>query len=273
MTADLLRRALLAKRHHLAAFFVLGDPTPTASLDVMLAAVESGASMLELGLPYNAPCADGPAIQTAATRALAAGATPQVALELVASLRSACPDLPLNLLVYGNLVHSRGTDDFTREFAAAGASSLLVPDVLLEESDELRAACRSHGLASVQLVGLNTSPQRLADIDRACTGFLYLAAVQGITGSQLSDAEALENAMRSARGVCKNPICLGFGLRCADDLAHAFSIGAQIAVVGSELARAIGAALAAGRDPAEAVAATCRSLATALTSPGPPPSD
>ncbi|MBI5851650.1 MAG: tryptophan synthase subunit alpha [Planctomycetes bacterium] len=265
MSAGLLQQELRSRARHLSAFFVLGDPTPRISLDVMLAAVDAGATMLELGLPYNAPCADGPAIQAASRRALAAGTTTDVALELVAILRDARPELPLNLLVYANLVHSRGPREFCRDFATAGASSLLVPDVLLEEGEELRAICLDHGLDSVQLVGPRTPTPRLAAIDAACTGFLYLAALQGVTGSDPDHAGETQGAMQRLREVCANPICLGFGLRSVDDVARAFASGARIAVVGSELARTIGEASASGRDPRDAVAARCRALAVALT--------
>lgn len=265
MSAALLHRALRSRTRHLSAFFVLGDPSPQVSLDVMLAAVEAGATMLELGLPYNAPCADGPAIQAASRRALAAGTTTDVALELVAILRDAHPELPLNLLVYANLVHARGPREFCRDFARAGASSLLLPDVLLEEGEELRALCVDRGLASVQLVGPRTPKPRLAAIDAACTGFLYLAALQGVTGSDPDGAGESQAALQRMRELCANPICLGFGLRSVDDLARAFANGARIAVVGSELARTIAEAVAAGRDPRDAVAARCRALAVALT--------
>ena len=265
MSAALLQQALSSGARHLSAFFVLGDPSPRISLDVMLAAVDAGATMLELGLPYNAPCADGPAIQAASRRALAAGTTTDVALELVAILRDARPELPLNLLVYANLVHARGPREFCRDFAKAGASSLLVPDVLREEGAELRALCADHGLAAVQLVGPGTPKPRLAAIDAACTGFLYLAALQGVTGSDPARLGESQAALQRMREVCANPICLGFGLRSVDDVARAFASGARIAVVGSELARTIAEAVASGLDPCDAVAARCRDLAAALT--------
>lgn len=239
MTRARLLRALRASPH-MSPFLVLGDPTPALSVELARSAVAAGAGMLEIGFPYGDPVADGPAIQAADLRALGSGTSTSSAMRLLASIRDACPRVPLNLLVYGNLVHSRGFDRFCREAADAGASSLLVPDVPLEESAPLRRACRNARLGHVQLVGPLTSAERLARIGRAADAFVYLVAHQGVTGVRQGGFERVEQLVRRTKDAAGKPLCLGFGLSSADQIERAFAAGARIAVVGSHLANVIG---------------------------------
>ncbi len=221
---------------------MLGDPRPELSAVLAAATVQAGATMLELGIPYSDPCADGPAIQAACLRAREGGTSTPQALQILSEIRRACPETPLNLLVYGNLVHARGYEDFCNDAAASGASSLLVPDIPLEESESLRTACASSGLGYVHLVAPLTSTERLAELDATATGFLYLAAYQGVTGAEGSaDEQRMELVRRTAAAV-RNPVCLGFGLSKPQHLRDAFEAGARVAVVGSQLARVIGRA-------------------------------
>jgi len=245
----LLRDALRRRRHHVSPFLVVGDPTPEISLALATAAVREGATLLELGFPYGDPSADGPAIQAADVRALEGGTSTGKALALLARVRDACPETPLNLLVYGNLVHARGYDRFCRDVAAAGASSLLVPDISLEESAGLSAASRAAGLGHVELVGPLTTSDRLARIARRTDAFLYLVAHQGVTGARSGLAGVDRLIRRTVRA--KRPVCLGFGLSRPEHLNAAFNAGASIAVVGSHLAQVIGDAWSS--DPARVV--------------------
>ena len=142
--------------------------------------------------------------------------------------------VPLNLLVYANLVHARGLSEFCRDAASAGASSLLVPDVPLEESQELRAACDRASLGHVGLVGPGTSPERLREIDQRATAFLYLVSHQGITGTRdRRDLEALRDLVRRTSDAATLPVCVGFGLSERAHLDLVFDAGARMAVVGS----------------------------------------
>ena len=161
MSLALLNRALEERRGHLSPFLMLGDPDAELCEHLAVAAVRHGATMLELGIPYDDPCADGPAIQEACLRARRAGMTTDGALALLERLRAKLPDTPFNLLVYANLVHARGWERFCRDAAAAGASSLLCPDVPLEEDEELRAACAA--------AGPSDSPRRTAARPRSST--------------------------------------------------------------------------------------------------------
>lgn len=243
MSAAALRRRLSSGRRFVSPFLVLGDPTPGVCVRLGRALVDAGAGMLELGIPYADPSADGAAVQAAGRRALQAGVSTDAALTTLRGLRDACPETPCNLLVYGNLVHARGYRRFCRDAVAAGASSLLVPDIPLEEGADLRAACAEHGLGVVLLAGPRTPPARLAAIDAAADAFVYLAGHQGVTGAQASDDDRRGALVSRVRAVVRRPLCVGFGLRARDQVAAVHDAGAEVAVVGSHLLRALARAL------------------------------
>lgn len=258
MSVSILNTALAARRHHLSAFLVLGDPTPDLSVDLAVAAIEAGATMLELGIPYRDPCADGPAIQQSCARAFASGSTTDGAIEILGRIHQALPDVPLNLLVYGNLVHARGYERFCGEVVEHGAATLLVPDIPHEESGPLRRAARAADLGHVSLVAPLTDRQRLARLDEETTGFLYLAGYQGVTGA--SGAEVVHtfpDGLASAR----NPVCLGFGVSTPAHVHDAIHHGARMVVVGSHLARAIERSVA---DPVAPLRTAVELLAAAI---------
>lgn len=264
MSRDLLDAALRARRHHFSPFLVLGDPTPSLSVELAVAAVAEGATMLELGMPFSDPCADGPAIQAADERARAGGTSTARALELLAAIHARTPRVPKNLLVYGNLVHAHGYARFCTDAAAAGAASLLVPDVPLEESVPLREASTAAGLGHVELVGPATTPARLAAMDAVSDAFLYLAAHQGVTGGASATAAARAALVARTVAAVRNPICLGFGLSTPQHLREAFAAGARIAIVGSSLARVIESALAERADVVTRFRDACRALTAGL---------
>ena len=269
MTVAVLHRALAAQPHHASPFLVLGDPDPDTSVELARAAVDEGATMLELGMPFSDPCADGPAIQAACGRAFAAGVSTGAAIEILARIRAACPEVPNNLLVYGNLVHARGYARFCADVAAAGAATLLVPDVPLEEAGPLREACAAAELGHVELVGPRTAPDRLAAIGRATDAFLYLAAHQGVTGADADPGTSRRALVERTVAAVARPVCLGFGLSEPAHLREAFAAGARIAVVGSHLARVISRAVAEG-PPARVVdsfRAAVRPLVAAAAQP------
>ncbi len=249
MTSQCLQQLLAAREARFASpFLMLGDPTPELSVALAKAAFGAGARMLEVGFPYSDPCADGPAIQASCARAFAGGTSTDGALKILARIANECPGMALNLLVYGNLVHARGYDAFCGAVADAGASSLLVPDIPWDEGASLLAACKTHSLDTVQLAAPVTTPERLQQLDAATTGFLYLAGLQGVTGSDATaEANRTESVARVVNAV-RAPVCLGFGLSAPSHLTEAFAGGAQIAVVGSHLARAIGSAFETNPD-------------------------
>lgn len=271
MSRDLLASRLAPRARHLSPFLVLSDPDPATSVALCVAAVEAGASMLELGLPYATPSADGPAVQAASARALARGVDVATAWSVLRAVRDRCQDVPCNLLVYANLVHARGPDRFAEEAVAAGASSLLVPDLPMEEGEELRAACRAHGLGIVMLAGPRTPPERLRTIAAAADSFVYLAGHQGVTGARDLDRANLAARVRAAKAQVALPLCIGFGLSTREDLAEVFEAGAEIAVVGSHLLRVIARTQAAGDDVVDAFVEALHALAPpARVSPNSP---
>lgn len=269
MSRAILTAALGAQRRHVSPFLVLGDPTPELSVALALAALDEGATMLELGMPFSDPCADGPAIQAADERARAAGVSTQRALDILAEIHARSPRVPKNLLVYGNLVHARGWERFCEDAVAAGAASLLVPDVPLEESAPLRAASAAAGLGHVELVGPATPAERVAALDRASDAFLYVAAHQGITGAPAGARRARTDLVERTAAAARNPVCLGFGLSEPAHLRDAFAAGARIAVVGSHLARAIERALDERADVVARFRAACAPLVGVLREPVP----
>ncbi|MGE0141809.1 MAG: tryptophan synthase subunit alpha [Planctomycetota bacterium] len=271
MSRELLATRLASGAQHLSPFLVLGDPDPATSIALCVAAVEAGASMLELGLPYATPSADGPAVQAASMRALRSGVDVASAWSVLRAVRERCPDVPCNLLVYANLVHARGPDRFAREAVAAGASSLLVPDVPLEEGEELRAACLAHGLGVVMLAGPRTPLERLRTLAAAADNFVYLAGHQGVTGARDLDWPNLAARVRTAKAAVTSPLCIGFGLSTREDLDEVFTAGADIAVVGSHLLRVIATARATGSDVVDAYVTALRALAPESKVQGPSP--
>lgn len=231
---------LLRERPQVSPFLVLGDPTPELSVELAKAAVDVGAGMIEIGFPYGDPVADGPAIQQADMRALSNGTSTTKSIEILRKIHEARPKTSLNLLVYANLVHARGFDRFCDEVADAGASSLLVPDICLEESAPLKRSCRKAGLGHVQLLGPLTSPERLKRIDRAATSFVYLVAHQGVTGVRGGGFDDVVALVERTCWQLQNPLCVGFGLSKPEQIRRVFAAGARLAVVGSYLANIIG---------------------------------
>ncbi len=231
-------RTTLGEGPAVSPFLVLGDPTPDLCVELARTAVSAGARMLEIGFPYSDPVADGPAIQAAASRALAGGTSTFRGFELLARIAKTCPGVPLNLLVYGNLVHRIGYERFTDTVCDAGASSLLVPDIPLEEAAPLRRACRRARLGHVELAGPLTPAPRLKRLaGDSC--FVYLAGFQGVTGVRRGGFSGVLRRVAEVAGVVQVPVCLGFGLSDRTQVVRGFEAGARIAVVGSHLARAV----------------------------------
>src|SRR5687768_17079895 len=168
-------------RAALMPYMMAGFPDQAISLQVAGAYADAGADLIELGIPFSDPLADGPVIHAAATEALAAGATPSSALEICAAV---APRLPVVLMVYANTVLVSGSEAFADQAAAAGAAGVIVPDLPLGEGDEIRAALRGAGIALVPLLAPTTPPDRRQQICAAAEGFVYLVSDVGVTGER-----------------------------------------------------------------------------------------
>jgi tryptophan synthase alpha chain len=260
---ETISRAHGEGRRALVAFLAAGDPDPESFMEIATAAVEAGVDILEVGLPFSDPLADGPVIQAAYARALEAGVRTDRVLELVERL--APLGTPIVIMAGWNPVRARGAR-FAAEAAAAGAAGLLVPDLLPEDAGELREAAARAGLESVFLAAPWGSPERLEAAARASTGFVYLLARRGVTGAGATDPSLPEAAARArAAGA---PVAVGFGV---SDAASARRVAphADAVVVGSRLvADADGAYRRGGTGAAaEAVRGAVSELRAALSAP------
>jgi tryptophan synthase alpha chain len=242
------------KRAALMPYLMGGYPSIEESVSAGLAAVDAGADLLELGVPFSDPLADGPVIHAAATSALAAGATPHGVLGVCERL---AVRVPVVLMVYVNIVLTVGVETFALRAAAAGASGLIVPDLPHDEAAELRAACDAEGLALVPLVAPTTTPERVEAIGADARGFIYTVSLTGTTGERAELPEGLAETVERVRAATEVPVAVGFGISSP---AHARAV-AEIAdgvIVGSRVVRA------AGEGGARAVGALTAELAAAL---------
>jgi len=249
-----------ARRRGAAAlmpYLMAGFPTREGAADIGRAYVREGADLVELGLPFSDPLADGPVIHAAGTRALANGTKLEDALALCEGLAA---DLPVVVMGYVNLVLARGAQAFARALVDAGASGLIVPDLPLEESDEVLAACDEAGLALVPLVAPTSSPERLEAIGRRARGFVYAVSVVGTTGERTSLADHVGPLLERVGAASAVPVALGFGISTPDHAAAAAAAGADGVIVASRLMREA----ADAPDPGAAVAVLVRGLRQAL---------
>ncbi|MFN7228084.1 MAG: tryptophan synthase subunit alpha [Synechococcaceae cyanobacterium] len=247
----------------LMPFLMAGDPSLEATAASLLALQAAGADLIELGIPYSDPLADGPVIQAAAGRALAAGTTPGRVLELLAGLRGQLT-VPVVLFTYSNPLLNRGMEGFCREAAAAGAAGLVVPDLPLEEAEKLSPLAAATGLDLVLLVAPTTPPERMARIHRASRGFTYLVSVTGVTGVRTSLESRVEPLVQALQAQGGAPVAVGFGISGPDQVQQVKQWGADGAIVGSALVSAMAAAHRQGQDVAMAAGGFCRQLRTGL---------
>jgi len=243
--AELFAGQRRAGRHALAPFVTAGDPDVETTLAVLEALDRAGASLCELGVPYSDPIADGPVIQSSYTRALASGFT----LERLFSLAKAATArvrMPILAMVSYSLIYRRGIERFVADAAAAGLTGFVVPDLPIEESDQLDGACRGAGLALVRLVTPTTPPDRAEAIARRSTGFLYCVSVAGVTGARTDLPPGLIERVQWLRTKTDVPILVGFGISTPEQ-ARAVASVADGVIVGSAVVRQV--AEAAGQSP------------------------
>ncbi len=216
------------------AFVMLGDPDLETSVAILDALVAAGADMIEVGIPFSDPIADGPVIQAAASRALAAGVRPADGFELVGRFRRRHPDVPIGILTYANLVLARGRDAFYRAAAAAGADSVLVADVPLIEAQPFLAAARAAGVAPVLIAAPNTPPERLRRIAAVGAGYTYCVARAGVTGAD-ETVRFAGDVIAALKAADAPPPVLGFGIASPDHVRLALAAGAAGVISGSAI--------------------------------------
>ena len=262
------RFATLAQqgRCALMPFLMAGDPDLDTTAACLLALQDHGADLVELGIPYSDPLADGPVIQAAAGRALAAGATFAGVLDMLASLRGQL-HIPIVLFTYANPLLNMGMAAFCGRAAAAGAAGLVVPDLPLEEAQRLSPTVAAAGLDMVLLVAPTTSPQRMAQIAQTSRGFIYLVSVTGVTGTRERMDERVASLIVQLKSLAQQPVAVGFGISTAAQARQVRLWGSDGAIVGSAFVKRIAAA-GPSDPPAEAVGTFCAQLRQGLDSPG-----
>ena len=223
----------------LVAYLTAGFPTVRMMPDLVRACEAGGADVLEIGIPFSDPLADGPTIQAASQRALRQGVSTAGVLETVARLRRSGVGLPLALMSYYNPIWKHGVDRFCREAVLAGADGLIVPDLPPEEGSELIPAARRRGIDTIFLAAPTSPKERLARIARASTGFLYYVSRTGVTGASRSLPAEVGSQVQSICRITDLPVCVGFGISRPDQVAEVTRF-ADGAVIGSALLDIVG---------------------------------
>jgi tryptophan synthase alpha chain len=247
------------RRAALMPYLMGGFPTMEGSRAIAVAYADAGADLVELGIPFSDPLADGPVIHAADTTALRAGATLPAVLDVA---RVISGRLPVIVMCYANPILARGLERFLDELVAAEVSGLIVPDLPMEEATDARAACRVRGLAFVPLVAPTTPGGRLAEICASASGFVYTVSVTGTTGERTGSDEGLPAVIARVSEHAQVPVAVGFGIGTPEQAAAAAAAGADGVIVGTRLVRAAGEA----QDPGAAVAELVRGFSAALSS-------
>ena len=247
----------------LMPFLMAGDPDLERTRAALLALQAAGADMIELGIPYSDPLADGPVIQAAASRALASATTPGKVLEMLASLRGELT-IPVILFTYSNPLLNRGMEAFCRAAASAGAAGLVVPDLPLEEAEKLSSIAAAEGLDLVLLVAPTTPTERMGRIAAASRGFTYLVSVTGVTGVRTSIETRVEGLVHQLKAMGPTPVAVGFGIAGPEQARQVRDWGADGAIVGSALVKVMAEADASQQDVAAAAGGFCTELRRAL---------
>lgn len=226
------------KHPALIPFFVIGDPDYDASLEIVKTAIDAGVDMLELGIPFSDPIADGPTIQKADIRALKAGMTTSKAMQFIKAVSEYKP-LPIGLLVYYNLVFQYGPQKFFSDFKAAGGSSVLVADLSIDDEAEITPLAEAAGLETVFMVTPNTEANRARRIAEKSTGFIYTVSTLGVTGERQSLSDVVKPLIRRLKSITQTPICVGFGISTPEQAGEVAAAGADGVIIGSRIVKVI----------------------------------
>ena len=227
-------QAFAKGRPALVTFITVGDPTPEATPAILDALVEGGADVIELGMPFTDPMADGPAIQAANLRSMAAGTNTAAVFRIAGDFRAKHPQVPLVLMGYANPMTVRGPEWFAAECAKAGIDGVICVDIPPEEDSELGPALREAGVSPIRLATPTTDSARLPAVLDGSSGFLYYVSVAGVTGKQQAALGSIEDAVARLKAATALPVAVGFGVRTPEQAA-AIARHADGVVVGSAL--------------------------------------
>jgi len=227
-------------RKALIPFVTAGDPAPEITVPLLHSLVAAGADVLELGIPFSDPMAEGPAIQHACERALAHHVTTRRVLEMVREFRTKDADTPVVLMGYLNPVEVMGYDAFAREAVAAGADGMITVDLPPEEAEDYLQAFRTHGLDSIFLLAPTSTEARIRQVAAAASGFVYYVSLKGVTGASHIDIEEVQQKINTIKTMVDIPIAIGFGINSPETAAEVSRISDAV-VVGSALVKRIAA--------------------------------
>lgn len=227
------------KEGALIAFVTAGDPNPFMTLKIVKT-LSKHADIIEVGIPFSDPIADGPTIQAAADRALRAGTTPLHVFDIIKKIRQT-NDIPIVILTYYNIVLKPRLETFMQRLATAGADGIIIPDLPLEESGEVRKVARKHRVDLILLAAPTTPPKRMKQICKASGGFVYLVSLLGVTGAREKLSDAVKNIVAKAKAASKGgiPIAVGFGISKPAHVREVVKCGANGAIVGSAFVKII----------------------------------
>jgi len=222
----------------LIPFFVIGDPDFDTSLGLVKSALDAGADVLELGIAFSDPIADGPTIQAADIRAIKSGMTVERALQFI-KLATEYKPVPVGLLIYYNLVFQYGIEKFFADFKAAGGSSILIADLSIDDADEVIPAAEKADLETVFMVTPNTADDRAKLIAEKSTGFIYTVSTLGVTGARSALSDMVKPLIARLKGITDTPVCVGFGISSADQAKQVADAGADGVIIGSKIVKMI----------------------------------
>lgn len=225
------------KEKALIAFITAGDPSFAANAALVKSFEAEGVDVIELGVPFSDPLADGPVIQASSQRALAKGATLAKILGLAKTIRQNS-EIPLVLMSYLNPIFSYGTERFARDAAKAGVDGVILPDVPVEEGRELSGIFKKNKLDLIYLLAPTSTAARRKKVAQASSGFLYFVSMTGVTGSASTAAASVKSDVRAVKGVTKLPVCVGFGISTPDQAREMSKISDGV-IVGSAIVRAL----------------------------------
>ena len=224
-------------RKALIPYIMAGDPDLGSTKDLVLDLESAGADIIELGVPFSDPLADGPTIQRAAERSLQQGTTLRKVLALVKEIRRHTR-IPLVLMTYYNPVFRFGIERFAEEAVRAGVDGTIIPDLIPDEADDFIRAAKQHGLDTVFLLAPTSTPDRIRKVTKAATGFIYYVSITGITGSKLSMSSAMKNTLEAVKKSSNKPVAVGFGIPNPAEASAAAKLADGV-IIGSAIVKMI----------------------------------
>ncbi|WP_048190053.1 tryptophan synthase subunit alpha [Methanobacterium sp. SMA-27] len=215
-------------------FAVAGDPDFDSSIEIVKKYVDNGADALEIGFPFSDPVADGPSVQAADIRALNSGMTTKKCFEFIRRIRK-FTDIPIGLLVYYNLIYKMGIEEFYKNASISGVNGILAADLPPEEAEEVIVAAHKNNIDQIFMVAQTTSNERLAEIVKLCSGFLYVVAVMGVTGARSDIKKSTVDLIKRVRNHTDIPLAVGFGISKPEHVKDVIKSGSDGAIVASAI--------------------------------------